>query len=349
MSAGAQTEYSHQASDGKFSAVRWSPYSDPQTLIFAAGSYSEPTPRITTYACRIPNPFDDPNSDEQSRPFRLDKIESLKSPGGDVTALCWIATGDMLMSAGTEGLVSLHRGPNGKLSTVNTFSIHQGRDVNKGKKGIRGMSLCMRNELEIATVGADGRLLVSAVNGRPIYEVPNADAMSATGVQWRTMTEIVTSSTSGHITLFDTREKAKGHSLADQSNLPKPLNCLGVNTTSPDKIVTGDVYGGLAIWDLRNLASAELQSIPSHQSEIWDVMFHPDRPTEVISCSEDGSICLTEWTQLLGTEDVNVNTTTSLQRLKTRSPLGYNTVDCHGEKNVIVGAGDAGSFVLAQC
>lgn len=101
-----------------------------------------------------------------------------------------------MLSCGTGGFISVYRGSNGVLDIVGSF--RPGADVHReeGDKvpsgGLRGLAILeARGDTEIASVGQDGRLTVSRVNGETVYEVLEADSFAIAGVEWRSINEIV--------------------------------------------------------------------------------------------------------------------------------------------------------------
>ncbi|KNC97691.1 uncharacterized protein SPPG_09447 [Spizellomyces punctatus DAOM BR117] len=329
----------YPTSSGPLYKVRWSPTGDPNTIYFATGTFQSKTPQLQTYACRLPTVFETDHDEPSRRKFTLDLVTSLPHPS-HVTDICWLPDGQTLVTGGNNGIVYVHRGKNGMLKTVNETKLHRRNCV--------GVAAITRNDVEIASVGKDGELIVSTLNGEKIHEIPNADCLEITGVQWRTVNEIVISGSSGHLTLFDCRQKPPGRLLADQSPTPVRLNCLAVSPTLHGKITTGDRLGNVAIWDLRNLSKPGLSKAAAHSAAVWDVRFHPDRPGEVISCAEDSTICFTQWNSSVPDYFPEVTTTASLRRMQGPTSLPFNSIDCHPEHNVLVGVGDAGTIFLKQ-
>ncbi|KAJ3161464.1 Nucleoporin Nup43 [Geranomyces michiganensis] len=203
--------------------------------------------------------------------------------------------------------------------------------------------------LEFAAAGDDGRVAIARMNGQSVRIMGGLDTSRIAAIQWRGANELVTASSSGQLTLIDIRQTGPGLRLSDQANPPTPLNCLTIHPSQNDKLATGDANGVVGIWDLRNMSEAAVERLNVHSGDVWDVKFHPDSPGKVISCSEDGSICIARWSPEGVDLNPNWEPTSGLVRYQSRlHPLGFNSIDVHPEANVLVAAGDAGAIVIHE-
>ncbi|KAJ1340288.1 hypothetical protein BSLG_005061, partial [Batrachochytrium salamandrivorans] len=103
---------------------------------------------------------------------------------------------------------------------------------------------------QMASVGSDGQLIFSTIDGRIQHTVTNLDGLALTAVQWRTPSQVVTTSLSGRICLID------HGSVAVQAH-----SSLAVHATQSEMLAT--------VWDLHISTS--------DTGKIW-------------SCSEDGTV-----------------------------------------------------------
>ncbi|KAJ3164566.1 Nucleoporin Nup43 [Geranomyces variabilis] len=215
-------------------------------------------------------------------------------------------------------------------------------------KGV-GLNAIDVHGLDIAAAGDDGRVAIARMNGQSVRIMGGLDTSRIAAIQWRGANELVTASSSGQLTLIDTRQTGPGLRLSDQANAPTPLNCLTIHPSQNDKIATGDANGVVGIWDLRNMSEAAVERLNVHSGDVWDVKFHPDSPGKIISCSEDGSICIARWSAEGVDLNPNWEPTAGLVRYQTRlHPLGFNSIDVHAETNVLVAAGDGGAIVIHE-
>ncbi|KAI8916695.1 WD40-repeat-containing domain protein [Powellomyces hirtus] len=280
-----------------------------------------------------------------SQHYRSDVVGSVGLPGV-CEALGW-ASVDVVLTGGTHGVgiwklpaagnVDAEEG--GRVESVGGYAPF-GKGVGVGALHIRGV--------EVAIAGDNGKIVIARINGQSVREI-GRDTSQITALEWRGGNELVTASSSGQLTIYDIRQEAPGLRLSDQKNPPSFINCLTVHPTLHDKIATGDANGIVGIWDLRKMSEAAVERLNVHTSEVWDVKFHPDTPGKIVSCSEDGSICVARWSSEGIDLSHNWKSTSGLLRYQSSShPLGYNSIDIHQETNLLVAAGDAGAIALQE-
>ncbi|RKO86978.1 WD40-repeat-containing domain protein [Blyttiomyces helicus] len=77
-----------------------------------------------------------------------------------------------------------------------------------------------------------------------------------------------------------------------------PLSITGLawRTSSevPTVLATGNQDGEIRVWDVRFAAKPQSTLFSAHSSDIWEVAFSPNS-NEIVSCSEDGSVCMVSW------------------------------------------------------
>ncbi len=67
-------------------------------------------------------------------------------------------------------------------------------------------------------------------------------------------------------------------------------NCICTHPTRPEIVVTGQSNGGIKIWDIRKQNTPLLKSMIGHTLDIWDMKFHPQNPSLLLSIGQDGNI-----------------------------------------------------------
>ncbi|KAJ3179816.1 Nucleoporin Nup43 [Geranomyces variabilis] len=269
------------------------------------------------------------------------------------TAIAW-ANATVLLAAAANGVSAYKIHPDGEpqQSTedepeLNPVFEHIGVHAPLGK-GVALNAIDVHG-LEIAAAGDDGRVAIARINGQLVRVMGGLDTSRIAALQWRGANELVTASSSGQLTLMDTRQSGPGLRLSDQAHAPTPLNCLTIHPSQNDKLATGDANGVVGIWDLRNMSEAAVERLNVHSGDVWDVKFHPDYPGKIISCSEDGSICIARWSSDGIDSNPSWEPTSGLVRYQSRlHPLGFNSIDVHAEANVLVAAGDGGAIVIHQ-
>ncbi|KAJ3010332.1 Nucleoporin Nup43 [Thoreauomyces humboldtii] len=297
----------------------------------------------TTHATSIPtlqlHTIQRPESLSATLAYGTELASSITLPG-ICEALCW-ASPDVLLTGGKTG-VGIYQMVNGELERKGGYNPF-GDGVSVRALHVRG------NGVEVAVAGQNGKIELVRLNGQAVRRIGD-DTSAIVAIEWRGVNELVTASSSGLLTLYDLRKDGPGLRLGDQnSTQPAPLNCLAVHPTLHDKIATGDANGIVGIWDIRKMDEAAMERMAVHNGGVWDVAFHPDTPGKIVSCSEDGSICVARWSSEGVDLGFNWKSTSGLVRYQSRShPLAFTSIDVHAETNLLAGAGDAGAIVLQQ-
>jgi len=152
----------------------------------------------------------------------------------------------------------------------------------------------------------------------------------------------------GQLKSFDRRQGQKPTAtLVDLAVGHRALNCVAVNTSQVNKIVTGNEDGDVTVWDLRKLAEPESRNYKVHDSHVWEVMFHPDDSNKVVSCSEDGTVMVYDWHQAALNRYVYPARPPPARRLAhPLSRLSINSVDVHGRERVLIAGSDSENLLF---
>ncbi|KAF9110704.1 Nucleoporin Nup43 [Mortierella sp. AM989] len=204
---------------------------------------------------------------------------------------------------------------------------------------------------EIASVGEDSRLvLMGTENIQKTLQRSDRVSTGLSAVCWRSSSSLAVATKSGQVKLFDRRDIAKSVSPALQdSNQLDPLTCIAQHSTDIYKLATGNEEGAVSIWDVRNMSNPEIKAIKVHNSIVWEVMFHPNQPDKLISCSQDGTLATVNWKQALN-EYVSDATCTKDDNIATywssiTNVLSVNSVDYHNRANVLLAGTDSGGIL----
>lgn len=65
--------------------------------------------------------------------------------------------------------------------------------------------------------------------------------------------------------------------------------CIAHHPTQKHIVVAGGGDGGLTVWDLR-YKTYPIGQLSAHTKSISEVLFHPDRPDNIYSCSISGEL-----------------------------------------------------------
>ncbi|KAL1919624.1 uncharacterized protein VTP21DRAFT_1555 [Calcarisporiella thermophila] len=340
----------------KISKVRWAnteTYSDRELLFVTGGWDSGENNGIALWALDNPQQDQDTPLDER-HPRQLAEIRH----SGDLTDLAFTRKAEVVVSGTSTGYINTYKitrsddSTSANIEEISSVLRHQNTSLNRP---VACTSLAVQPSFsanpEVVSCGDDGKLVVSRVeDGRT--ESYDVDAMTVNAISWASQNQIIIVSSSGRMKLFDRRDLRKPTSVvADEKS--DGLNCIAVNPSQINRIVTGSATGGVKVWDLKNLSESTSRNYSVHKSPVWEVLFHPIEPEKVLSCSEDGSCCLTDWRHspeeslhyfsLLGSGDQR-NPVRPLRNAYNH--LGINTLDYHAQAKVLVAGTDGESLLL---
>ncbi|KAJ3082119.1 Nucleoporin Nup43 [Quaeritorhiza haematococci] len=356
----ATTNFISFSHDGKFSKVRWARQQAFRVgeLNFATGTYDEPQNKISLWRCSISQPQNTaPNAPPSSEDTEYQvRIAQSLPHHGQVVDLSFTDDGQYLVSAsslGGIGMYAMSGREQGGLKEIGTVQAHSfGPNAPASCNGLAVQPNVA--DPEIASVGEDGKIaFVRLANGSLSDKHTPQERLALTGITWRSSTQLVTSSEGGRISIFDRRRRDDpGMTFADSSERPVPLSCVAVHPTQNVKIATGNRNGDIQVWDIRNTSAPESKLFRVHSSDVWELRFHPNNPNQIVSCSEDASVCVLNWNQQQPANDSHFHRSRAQQKpfKKIESllqKLSVNSLDIHPDNNILIAAGDAAEITLS--
>ncbi|KAJ3077763.1 Nucleoporin Nup43 [Rhizoclosmatium hyalinum] len=206
---------------------------------------------------------------------------------------------------------------------------------------------------QVVSVGVDASVTFTDLSTlKKTTSIADADSSALTGVKWRSAHEVVVSTDSGRLALFDDRGKRVASAFQDLQHPDIGLNCVAVHPSLQYSIATGCQDGSVKVWDLRNLTYPEIQTFHPHSSEIWDIVFPSHDPTSLLTASQDGSITQFKYNHNnMADAFTKHRTSDKSANVKKVEGLGasVNSVDCfHEVEGLIVAGGDAGQVLLTN-
>ncbi|KAJ3196639.1 hypothetical protein HK101_008216 [Irineochytrium annulatum] len=129
--------------------------------------------------------------------------------------------------------------------------------------------------------------------------------------------------------------------------------CVGVavqpNSSDPEiASTTGNQNGSTKVWDLRGRPEPEIKVFDTHTADVWEVMFHPLGAGMVLSCSEDSTASVVQWSDAINA-DQRVFEHNKFKRFDSpRNRLPINSIDCHPENGLAVVVGDTSAVFLTE-
>lgn len=264
----------------KVSKVRWKPETGYDSQYFVTGSCDNETEnRVALWSC----PSD--RSDDKDEPNQLCKREV----DGDVTELQFVQNNDFLVStsSGTVQLLTIIGA--GDAANTNFKPKISWEKLHPFKTGelssCTGLATFMG---EVATIGENGSIVsLNLEKKQPLRIIESADSCSLRCVLYRRHNEILTGNLRGQMKLWDLR-------IADE----KPLltfmlsgdqlgaTCITQHPTQQHTVLVGGEDGSITVWDLRETSFAV--PLAAHSGLVSEMVFHPDRPNHLFSCSSSG-------------------------------------------------------------
>jgi nuclear pore complex protein Nup43 len=141
----------------------------------------------------------------------------------------------------------------------------------------------------LATGGEDGKInLLQFGSKKPLKTLENADNSNITALRFLNSKEFASINTTGQLKIWDCQAMDNPVKTLTLSGNACPLLSVDKHPNQPHILVTGHGDGVIGIWDIRQ-DRAPVTLIDAHESEVWQVRFHPLYPDNLFSCSEDGS------------------------------------------------------------
>jgi len=141
----------------------------------------------------------------------------------------------------------------------------------------------------LVTGGEDGRMnLLQLGTKKPLRTLENADNSNITALKFLNSKEFASINTTGQLKIWDMQVMGSPVKTLTLSGNACPLLSLDRHPNQPHILVTGHGDGVIGIWDVRQ-DKMPVTLIDAHESEVWQVRFHPLYPDNLFSCSEDGS------------------------------------------------------------
>jgi len=193
-------------------------------------------------------------------------------------ALCSTSVGDVVVVASDD--------MSGEMRIVSSWEkLHR-----YGATGESAPCTCVAvNDNTVVTGGEDGRINLLQVGAKkPLKTLENADNSNITALRYLNSKEFASINTTGQLKIWDSQMLESPVKTLTLSGNSCPLLSVDKHPNQPHILVTGHGDGVIGIWDIRQ-ENAPMTLIDAHESEVWQVRFHPLYPDNLFSCSEDGS------------------------------------------------------------
>nr|KAJ3418691.1 Nucleoporin Nup43 [Polyrhizophydium stewartii] len=245
----------------------------------------------------------------------------------NVTGLEFLEEGSTVVAALDDGHIRAFQiqgdaggGAGGfRLSVVAENKVHERPD--RHLAGCTALALSRASsDQHIASVGADGKIAFSTINGRILHTIRDVDSLSLTAVQWRTASQVATASLSGRICLYDQRASSAALVFSDHRVDVQPLHSLAVHPVRAEKLAVGSDSGLVQLWDLRNTSVPESIESQTHES--------------IGEAKAANGVMM----------DTAADRTTLFRAAQ--QPLSINSFSIQSDSGALVAAGDAGQLLF---
>lgn len=263
----------------KISKIRWQRDDFDEAKSFLTGSWDNPINNIAYWRFET-------SEEDETYPVSIFSCPFL----GDVTEIQFINKDHFVVSSsnGSVKLLQIQEDPYHKFKEIVSWdSIHQFKTTDQASC----TALATFNQ-DIATVGEDGKInLLAGQQKKPFRVIENADSCSLLCVDFLRHNEIITSNIRGHMKLWDLRNDedtpATTFMLPDQ--LKTEATDITHHPTQRHIVAAGGGDGSLTVWDLRQ-STYPISQLMAHDQAISEVIFHPDRPDNIFTCSINGEL-----------------------------------------------------------
>eukprot|EP01117_Protostelium_nocturnum_P012526 TRINITY_DN4617_c0_g1_i1.p2 TRINITY_DN4617_c0_g1~~TRINITY_DN4617_c0_g1_i1.p2 ORF type:complete len:394 (+),score=123.41 TRINITY_DN4617_c0_g1_i1:125-1306(+) len=202
---------------------------------------------------------------------------------------------------------------------------------------------------EMASGGEDGKVILLDQDGHEKTKWM-ADSLSIQSIAYLSRESILTASLTSQIKRWDLRQtdRPTGSTIAI-GPMNSFVHCISQHPLQPSIFATGSSNGTVFVWDER-LFKLPVAKIEAHQSNIWEIRFHPTNPDQILSCSNDGSvtICDTNAFSDNNRSSFKVESGSSVKTLIQNSSIGgsVNSFDYDRGTNSIVCCSDNGYLYM---
>ncbi|XP_065203661.1 nucleoporin Nup43 [Planococcus citri] len=264
----------------KIQKVRWKPDNLCDTVV--SGSWDDDDNKLTLWRCY---------KMENEEGFVKLKAQSCAQHYGDIMEIKFIDDRTVAVSS-SVGSISLFKlcEKNGDPS-LDELKVWKNVHCYSNGEVASGTDMACFEDT-ITSVGEDGRIvLISVKEKMPYRTIENADSCTIRCVSVHQFSQVLTGNSRGQMKVWDLR---------NNSNVPQTSFTLSgggqvgftrviSHPTQTHIKLAGGEDGTITVWDLRNNKFA-VNSLNAHSQSVNELVFHPDRPEHLYSCSSNGQL-----------------------------------------------------------
>ncbi|KAG0296482.1 Nucleoporin Nup43 [Dissophora globulifera] len=352
----ARREIDQFTTSRKVSKVRWLERSTfpEKDLHFATALHLDGKANtIAIWSCQNQRQFEIVKAEDVKSKFNPTQLAEAPHRGEVLDMRVVEGQDSLLVTASSLGEISLYKAKvrEGSGSSLENVARHRHHGFpNLGVAEATSVSVRPQALNEIASVGEDSRLvLMGTENIQKTLQRSDYVGAGLTAVCWRSSSSLAVATKIGQVRVFDRRDIAKCVATMQDPQQLHPLTCIAQHPVEVHRLATGNDDGAISIWDVRNMSQPEVKSVKIHNSVVWEVMFHPNQPHNLISCSQDGTLATVNWKQAVN-EHMSDAKDASDKHVATywasiRNVLSVNSVDYHNRANVMIAGSDSGGIL----
>ncbi|KAJ2555845.1 hypothetical protein EV175_002174 [Coemansia sp. RSA 1933] len=340
----------------RITAVAWLPphagtaYNDAD-LHFVTGSggkhrelvlWTTANPDFTNHAAA-----EEETQETDERP--LASLVSKVAHDGDILGTA-AASADIVATVSSFGTISIYHADRSTAGLTLRESVTAHRFANGEPAPATALSVQPVDspDAEVASCGEDGRIAYARASRLDALQYHEVDSTVITGICWPTRAQTAVSTRAGQVKLFDRRSPTQVSAVI-VSPASYSLECIATHPSQSFRLATGTDQGAVLLWDTRNLKSPAMEVFNVHAANVWDVKFDPSDASRIVSCSDDATLAVTQWSSSSSAPDV------SNERAVRRISSFFNvmSVNCldvcpFTRSSVIVAGSDSGNLLIEK-
>ncbi|KAJ2041530.1 hypothetical protein IW146_000285 [Coemansia sp. RSA 922] len=330
----------------KVTSVCWLPpragqaYTDTE-LYFVTGSSARHKELVLW---TTDNPDFESESEPPSEEKALATLVAKVTHDGDVHDIA-VVSADVIATASSYGTISIYDIQNNSLKLRESVTAHRFASGEPAVSTALEVQPVNSSDAEIASCGEDGRIAyvpLARLDALQAYEV---DSTVVTGVCWPTPAQVAASTRSGQIKLFDRRSPAEASAVFADQTKNYSFECITSHPSQSFRLATGTDTGAVLLWDIRNPKKPVAEVFSVHESNVWKVRYHPADSSKIVTCSEDASIAITQWSSDKPSAPRDRH---HLSGFFNALSIGCLDVCPYTRTNLLVAGSDSGNILMAK-
>ncbi|KAJ1665865.1 hypothetical protein IW140_002946 [Coemansia sp. RSA 1813] len=218
---------------------------------------------------------------------------------GDIHGIA--ALSDIVATVSSFGTISIYQADHGHSDDTSRLALRESITAHRFANSERasGTALAMQPvdspDAEVASCGEDGCIAYAQVSRLDALQQHEVDSTVITGICWPTPAQTAISTRGGQVKLFDRRTPADVSAVFVSPSTSYAFECIAAHPSQSFRLATGTDSGAVLLWDTRNLKSPAMEVFNVHGSNVWDVQFDPTNSGRIVSCSDDATLAVTQW------------------------------------------------------